>query len=66
MPNLTPEELGRWQETTLKKSVSKSPVRPPSFETTSQIELKDIFTHRDVGDANYMPDSGLLQTLSLS
>jgi methylmalonyl-CoA mutase N-terminal domain/subunit len=59
MPNLTPEELGRWQETTLKKSVSKSPARQPYFETTSHIELKDIFTPLDAGDDGYMPDIGL-------
>jgi methylmalonyl-CoA mutase N-terminal domain/subunit len=59
MPNLTSEELGRWQETTLKKSVSKSPTRQPYFRTTSHIELKDIFTPLDAGDDDYMPDIGL-------
>ena len=58
MPNLTPEELERWQETTLKKAVSKSSERRPSFTTTSHIELKNIFTPLDAGDADYLPDIG--------
>jgi len=58
MPKLTPEELGRWQETTLKKAVAKSPERQPSFETTSQIELKNLFTPLDAGDDGYLPDIG--------
>jgi methylmalonyl-CoA mutase N-terminal domain/subunit len=58
MPNLTPEELGRWQDTTLKKAVSKSPERQPSFETTSHIEMKNLFTPFDAGDDGYLPDIG--------
>ncbi|MBW6486222.1 MAG: methylmalonyl-CoA mutase family protein [Syntrophobacterales bacterium] len=58
MPNLTPEELERWQKTTLQKAVSKSPERRPSFATTSHIELKNIFTPLDTGDADYLPDIG--------
>jgi len=58
MSDLTPEELERWQETTLQKAVSKSPERQPSFETTSHIELKNIFTPLDAGAADYMPDIG--------
>lgn len=58
MPNITPEELGRWQETTLKKAVSKSPARQTTFETTSNIEMKDLFTPLDAGDDGYLPDIG--------
>ncbi|MHB8093223.1 MAG: acyl-CoA mutase large subunit family protein [Syntrophales bacterium] len=58
MSDLTPEELERWQETTLKKAVSKSSERRPSFTTTSHIELKNIFTPLDAGDADYLPDIG--------
>jgi methylmalonyl-CoA mutase N-terminal domain/subunit len=58
MPNLTPEELGRWQDATLKKAVSKSPERQPSFETTSHIEMKNLFTPLDAGDDGYLPDIG--------
>ncbi|MHB8829858.1 MAG: acyl-CoA mutase large subunit family protein [Syntrophales bacterium] len=58
MSDITPEELGRWQETTLKKAVSKSPERRSSFATTSHIELKNIFTPLDAADADYLPDIG--------
>ena len=58
MSDITPEELGRWQETTLKKAVSKSPERRSAFATTSHIELKNIFTPLDAGDAGYLPDIG--------
>jgi methylmalonyl-CoA mutase, N-terminal domain len=52
------EELKRWQETTLKKAVAKSPERQPSFESTSQIELKNVYTPPDVGDKSYMENLG--------
>jgi len=58
MSDITPEELGHWQETTLKKAVSKSPERRSAFATTSHIELKNIFTPLDAGDAAYLPDIG--------
>ena len=58
MSDIKSEELKRWQETTLKKAVQKSPERQPSFETTSHIELKNIFTPLDLGDRNYMEDIG--------
>ncbi|MCK9364886.1 MAG: methylmalonyl-CoA mutase family protein [Syntrophales bacterium] len=58
MSDITPKELERWQETTLKKAVSKSSERRPSFTTTSHIELKNIFTPLDAGDADYLPDIG--------
>jgi methylmalonyl-CoA mutase N-terminal domain/subunit len=58
MTDFQPEELKRWQEKTLKKAVTKSPERQPSFETTSHIELKNIFTPLDLNDRNYMDDLG--------
>ena len=58
MTDFKPEELKRWQEKTLKKAVTKSPERQPSFETTSHIELKNIFTPLDLNDRNYMDDLG--------
>lgn len=58
MTDFQPEELKRWQEKTLKKAVTKSPERRPSFETTSHIELKNIFTPLDLNDRNYMDDLG--------
>ena len=54
MADLDAEKLAQWSEKTLKKALAKSPERQPSFETTSHIELKNIFTPLDLGDRNYM------------
>ncbi len=53
-----PEELKRWEETTLKKAVAKSPERQPTFETTSGITLKNIFTPSDLDGMDYTNDLG--------
>ncbi len=58
MTDFKPEELKRWQEKTLEKAITKSPERQPSFETTSHIELKNIFTPLDLNDRKYMDDIG--------
>src|SRR5512136_1859002 len=52
------EEFERWGKTTLNKVVSKSPEREPSFKTTSNIELKRLFTPLDSDDIDYCSDLG--------
>ncbi|MGB9627631.1 MAG: methylmalonyl-CoA mutase family protein, partial [Thermodesulfobacteriota bacterium] len=52
------EELERWEKTTLHKAVSKAPEREPSFQTTSHIELKRLYTPLDVSDIDYCEDLG--------
>ncbi len=47
------EELDRWEGTTLKKALSKSPEREPSFKTTSDIELRRLYTPLDVAGLDY-------------
>jgi methylmalonyl-CoA mutase N-terminal domain/subunit len=58
MADFDPEKLAQWQDTTLKKALAKSPERQTSFETTSHIELKNVFTPGDLDDRNYMEDLG--------
>ncbi len=52
------DELGRWEKTTLNKAISKAPEREPSFQTTSHIELKRLYTPLDVSDMDYCEDLG--------
>ncbi len=52
------EELDRWEKTTLQKTISKSPERQSSFQTTSHIELKRLHTPLDISDLDYCNDLG--------
>jgi methylmalonyl-CoA mutase N-terminal domain/subunit len=52
------EEMERWEKTTLNKVISKAPEREPSFKTTSNIELKRLYTPLDISDINYCNDLG--------
>jgi methylmalonyl-CoA mutase N-terminal domain/subunit len=52
------EEMERWEKTTLQKTLSKSHEREPSFQTTSHIELKRVYTPIDNADLNYCDDLG--------
>jgi len=52
------EEFQRWEKTTLNKVISKAPEREPSFKTTSNIELKRLYTPLDVADIEYCNDLG--------
>ncbi len=52
------EELERWEKTTLNKALSKAPEREPSFKTTSDIELKRLYTPLDSDDIDYCRDLG--------
>jgi methylmalonyl-CoA mutase N-terminal domain/subunit len=52
------EEFERWGKTTLNKVISKAPEREASFETTSHIELKRLYTPLDVADLDYCEELG--------
>ena len=52
------DEFERWEKTTLEKVVSKSKEREPSFETTSGIEVKRLYTPLDVDAVDYREDLG--------
>jgi methylmalonyl-CoA mutase N-terminal domain/subunit len=58
MANGIREELERWIKTALKKALSKAPEREPSFKTTSQIEIKRLYTPVDGEDRDYNRDLG--------
>jgi len=53
------DELDRWEKTTLSKTLSKSPERATSFKTTSDIEIKRLYTPLDISDADYGENQGL-------
>ena len=52
------EEYGRWEETTLKKTLERSPERRESFKTTSDIDLKRVYTPIDREGSDYLKESG--------
>ena len=52
------EEMERWEKTTLTKSLSKSPEREPAFETTSDIEIRRLFTPAKIEEMDYCHDLG--------
>jgi len=52
------EELERWEKTTLQKVISKAPERQSTFQTTSHIELKRLYTPLDIADIDYCEDLG--------
>ncbi len=52
------DELKRWGESTVAKSVSRFPERSEKFETTSQIDLKRLYTPLDQEDADYLEQLG--------
>jgi methylmalonyl-CoA mutase N-terminal domain/subunit len=58
MSNSIREELDRWIKTILKKVLSKAPEREPSFKTTSQIEIKRLYTPLDGENRDYGRDLG--------
>jgi methylmalonyl-CoA mutase N-terminal domain/subunit len=47
------KELERWEKTRLDKTLSKAPEREPSFQTTSNIELKRLYTPLEVAGVDY-------------
>lgn len=52
------DEMERWEKTTLQKTISKSPERQHSFQTSSHIELKRLYTPSDIFDIDYCRDLG--------
>ncbi len=52
------EEFERWEKTTLSKATSKAPERQPSFKTTSNIELKRLYTPLEIADSDYCDELG--------
>lgn len=52
------KEFERWQKTTLNKAISKAAERESSFKTTSDIELKRLYTPLDIGGSDYCDDLG--------
>ncbi|NWF92274.1 MAG: methylmalonyl-CoA mutase family protein [Syntrophaceae bacterium] len=52
------EEFERWKKTTLNKVLSKAPEREPSFQTTSHIEMKRLYTPLDTEEIDYCRDLG--------
>ncbi|MFA4915483.1 MAG: methylmalonyl-CoA mutase family protein [Syntrophales bacterium] len=52
------EEKERWEKTTLNKALTKSKEREDVFRTTSQIEMKRLYTPLDTDDIDYCHDLG--------
>jgi len=51
------QELQRWEETTLQKTLSRFPERHPEFTTESSLPVRRVYTPEDVQTA-YLPDLG--------
>ena len=58
----TPDDLRQakeeWQEKVVKPTLSRSPERQPSFETSSQIPIERLYTPEDVAEIDYRGDIG--------
>jgi methylmalonyl-CoA mutase N-terminal domain/subunit len=52
------DAYGRWEETTLKSTLKRSPERKESFKTTSDIVLKRLYTPLDVEGSDYLEEVG--------
>ena len=52
------DEFERWEKNTLNKAISKSSEREPSFNTTSHIQLKRLYTPLDVSNSDYSGELG--------
>ena len=52
------DAYGRWEETTLKSTLKRSPERKESFKTTSDIDLKRLYTPLDVEGSDYLEEVG--------
>jgi len=51
-------ELERWEKTTFQRVISKLPERESSFQTTSNIELKRLYTPLDIESMDYIKELG--------
>ncbi len=52
------KEFERWEKTTLQKTISKAKERESSFKTTSEIEIKRLYTPIEVESIDYCDDLG--------
>jgi methylmalonyl-CoA mutase N-terminal domain/subunit len=52
------QELRRWEETTLTKVLDRFPERRETFKTTSDIELKRLYTPLDLEEFDYSTELG--------
>jgi len=52
------EAYSRWEETILKKALERSPERRESFQTTSNIDLKPVYTPLDIEGLDYLKELG--------
>src|SRR5208337_5521207 len=52
------DAYGRWEATTLKTTLERSPERKESFKTTSDIVLKRLYTPLDAEESNYLGEVG--------
>lgn len=48
----------RWEKEKLSPTVAMRPLRKESFKTTSEIELKTLYTPLDLGDGDYLDELG--------
>ena len=52
-PNTVTTARQTWEDSVLKKALSRSPERKERFETTSGIEVKRVYTNEDTQDGDY-------------
>ncbi len=53
------QEVDRWSDTTLKKTLDRRPERQEKFMTTSSVPVRRLYTPLDVADLDYMRDLGM-------
>ncbi|NOX64073.1 MAG: methylmalonyl-CoA mutase family protein [Chloroflexi bacterium] len=53
------QEVDRWSETTLKKTLDRRPERYEKFMTTSSVPVRRLYTPLDIADLDYMRDLGM-------
>ena len=58
MPKNIRDEFERWEKGPIDKVLSKSPERESSFKTSSQIDMKRLFTPLDLEEIDYCRDLG--------
>jgi methylmalonyl-CoA mutase, N-terminal domain len=51
-------EFGRWEQTTLKKTLDRFPERRDTFVTTSSYPIRRLYTPADVANVDYLGDLG--------
>jgi methylmalonyl-CoA mutase, N-terminal domain len=59
MPGRTDPERDRWRATTRARAIAEHPERRAAFRTTSDIEVRDVYSAADVADLDAAADLGL-------